>query len=120
MDTSSQKSANGSAPSMVSPNTQTNRALLSTHSIFGYTTSITRGDAPVSTLLQHGNIDSRLTTRKTKVQREVNDAMAKLSQASTKYAPFPYSTKVPRTAYHRELNSQRPKGRIHHSRSIMA
>ncbi|KAI1214308.1 uncharacterized protein F4807DRAFT_407505 [Annulohypoxylon truncatum] len=104
MDKLSQLSVNGSAPSEAPSNTHTNRASFATDSTFAYAASVTRGDAPVNTLLQHGDTDSRQATRHTKVQHEVDNAMAKLSQTPAEYVPFPYPIKAPRIACRRGLS----------------
>lgn len=52
-------------------------------------TSVKKGDAPVSTLLQQDKDTlSSVADRDAKVRREVEEAMAKFQQASSKYVPF--------------------------------
>ncbi|KAI1089983.1 hypothetical protein F5B19DRAFT_494918 [Rostrohypoxylon terebratum] len=86
MDNTSQRSEHGSALSNTAPaSNQADRVRLTAQSAFAYNTSVAMGNAPVNTLLQNGSTGSRVRTRKTKVQREIDEAMAKFNQSSTKY-----------------------------------
>ncbi|KAI1401970.1 hypothetical protein F4819DRAFT_486049 [Hypoxylon fuscum] len=87
MDTQSQMSAvNGAAPSNTNSNTnaETDQASSLTPSTLAYMTSVKKGDAPVSTLLQQDKDTlSSVADRDAKVRREVEEAMAKFQQASS-------------------------------------
>ncbi|KAI1099618.1 hypothetical protein F4804DRAFT_76154 [Jackrogersella minutella] len=77
MATTSQNPVNGSVPSTEAvAATQTDRVSSSAYSIPAYTTSVSSGDAPINTLLQHQTTQERLATR---VKCEVEDARAKLN-----------------------------------------
>ncbi|KAI1401974.1 hypothetical protein F4819DRAFT_456278 [Hypoxylon fuscum] len=81
------KEATPNIPTDTHDSGQTNRVVLSSQSIHTYTTSISKGDAPVTTLLLQQNTESSVAARQAKVQREVNDAMAKLHQTTAQQRP---------------------------------
>ncbi|KAI6084283.1 hypothetical protein F4821DRAFT_176079 [Hypoxylon rubiginosum] len=54
-----------------------------------YTAGVAQGDAPITTLHQQGHsTQSSVAARRAKVQREIDEALAKYSQASQKYVPI--------------------------------
>ncbi|XXG96321.1 hypothetical protein Hte_002603 [Hypoxylon texense] len=61
---------------------QTCQAMLSAQRLQEYTTRVTEGQAPITTLLQQNqSTQSSQAVRQAKVHREVNDAMTKYHQA---------------------------------------
>lgn len=79
---------------------QTDRVVLLVPSILAYTTAVSKGDAPITTLLQQQDIEVELAVRHAKVQREVDDAMKKLKQEPAKYVSLPFFVpKKPKTCH---------------------
>lgn len=76
-----------SSTSSIPPNgvDQTERVPLLAQSIVIYATTVSNGDAPVNTLLQQHGTALNLAVRRDKVQREIDEAMAKLNGGQTKY-----------------------------------
>ncbi|KAI1389145.1 uncharacterized protein F4822DRAFT_429759 [Hypoxylon trugodes] len=85
-NTSRESVFDGSIPSKETPsNTQPDQSLFTSQSALAYTGGVTAGLAPVGTLLQQPqSTASSIAARGDKVHREVYDALAKFSQASTK------------------------------------
>ncbi|KAI5860418.1 hypothetical protein GGS23DRAFT_599518 [Durotheca rogersii] len=51
------------------------------HSIRTYVEDVGAGNAPINALMQHGDTEARNSARRDRVQREVDEAMLKLSQS---------------------------------------
>ncbi|KAI4862434.1 hypothetical protein F4820DRAFT_430629 [Hypoxylon rubiginosum] len=81
MDRQSQMSV-GDNSALPHTGSQTSQALLSTQRLQEYTTRVTEGEAPITTLLQQSqSTQSSQAARQAKIQREVNHAMAKYHQS---------------------------------------
>ncbi|KAI0130893.1 hypothetical protein F4814DRAFT_445035 [Daldinia grandis] len=89
MDKSSYTAINGSAKSGEdSFNFQRTQDQHSTLSIHKYTTGVLNGDAPVNSLIGLRDTELNITPRNVKVNREVEDALAKLAQRPNQYVSF--------------------------------
>ncbi|KAI1135766.1 hypothetical protein F5Y05DRAFT_415766 [Hypoxylon sp. FL0543] len=106
---SSQKCANGSGsvpPNSAVADTRTDQVDPPAQSILAYTAAVAKGDAPITTLLQQQDTEAELAARRAKVQKEVDAAMDKYSQASTKYVTFSsFVPKQPKTCFQRSISS---------------
>ncbi|KAK6955850.1 hypothetical protein Daesc_003495 [Daldinia eschscholtzii] len=81
MDKSSQVAFNGSAKSEgAGAKSQPGQAQHTSPSILAYMAAVSNGDAPINTLLQLHGPEAEIAARRTKVSREVEEAMAKLNQ----------------------------------------
>ncbi|KAI8956450.1 hypothetical protein F5Y11DRAFT_353785 [Daldinia sp. FL1419] len=91
MDNSSQAACNGSAGSQgVGASSQLGQVQHSSQGIIAYTAAVSNGDAPVTTLLQLHSLAAELAIRRAKVNREVEDALAKLNMGVNQYVSFYY------------------------------
>ncbi|KAI2779232.1 hypothetical protein F4815DRAFT_198765 [Daldinia loculata] len=89
MNKLSNAAVNGSAkPGGTSVNSKHTQGQYSTQSIHEYTAGVLNGDAPVNTLVGLRNTDLNITPRNVKVNREVEDALAKLAQRPNQYVSF--------------------------------
>ncbi|OTB16393.1 hypothetical protein K445DRAFT_11343 [Daldinia sp. EC12] len=105
MDKSSQAAFNGSAKSEgAGANSQPGQAQHTSPSILAYMAAVSNGNAPINTLLQLHSPEAEIAARRTKVSREVEEAMARLNQGGNHRARSakgnPYAVVLDHNAYY--------------------